>query len=59
MTTLEKDASLTYPQMGEKGFAAEKKYWEVMRVGSAIKILQLDAWIVWRTLFIIAKGEGL
>jgi len=59
MTALEKDASLTYFQMGEKGFAAEKKYWEVLRAGQAVKILQLDAWIVWRTLFIIAKGEGL
>ncbi len=45
--------------MGEKGFAAEKKYWEVLKAGPAVKILQLDAWIVWRTLFIIAKGEAL
>ena len=59
LTILEKDASLTYGQMGGRGFIAEHKYWETLRRGSAVQILRFDAWIVWRTLFIIARGEGL
>jgi len=59
LTILEKDASLTYGQMGGRGFIAEHKYWEALRKGSAVQILRFDAWIIWRTLFIIARGEGL
>ena len=59
LTVLEKDASQTYSQMGEKGFVAERTYWETLQTGSALQILRLDGWILWQTLFIIAKGEGL
>lgn len=59
MTILEKDDSRTYAQMGERGFVAERKYWELLQTGSGLQIVYLDAWIIWRTLFIIVKGEGL
>ncbi|MFQ6672278.1 MAG: hypothetical protein ACE5KY_03175, partial [Candidatus Tectimicrobiota bacterium] len=59
LSILEKDASRTYGQMGERGFVAERRYWELLQRGSALAILRLDGWIIWRTLFIIAKGEGL
>lgn len=59
LTILEKDASLTYSQMGERGFVAERIYWETLQKGTALQILRMDVWIMWRTLHIIAKGEGL
>ena len=59
LTVLGKDASLTYGQMGERGFIAEEKYWNLIKTGSSIRILRFDVWVIWQTLFIIAKGEGL
>ena len=59
VTVLHKDASRTYGEMGEIGLAAERSYWEALQKGSAFQTFRMEVWIMWRTLFIIARGEGL